>query len=618
VANESLDFLPLLVVIGLAALVPLVLARFRRIPVVVGEIVAGIIIGRSGLGLVHEEFTLQLLAEIGFAFLMFLSGLEIDFSLILNPSPKRKEKGPSPLVLASLSIVATLGLAVLVGFQIVRNDLAGDPWIMALILSTTSLGIVVPVLKERGLSVARFGQAVLLGALLADFLTMLLITNYVALRSSGLTLEITLVGVLFLAFLVTYRLGIRQVRRPAVKQFIDQLSGATSQFKVRVALALMMAFVVLAETVNVELILGAFLAGAVVSLLSPPEDESIREKLEAIGYGFFIPVFFIMVGVEFDLPALLSNESALLLTPLLLLAAFGIKLLGGLVYRLSFNWRKTLATGALLSARLSLIIAASAIGLRLGVISEATNAAIILVAICTSLLAPTAFNWILPAEEMEMQRRFVIYGAANIGLQVAKELEAHGECVCFIEPEERLVKLVRKEGYTVIHGEGTVECLEKVDVPNVEALLVLSGEDDRNLQVSKTAAAMGVERIVALVHEPTRVSEFKSQGIQTFAPAMFRATLLALMARNPQMVSLLTSTTDGRDIREVSMQNPVLAGKALGELVLPGDSLILAISRSGEVLIPHGGVRVTIGDKLIILGENDALRDVKILMEGRA
>jgi Kef-type K+ transport system membrane component KefB len=216
---------------------------------------------------------------------------------------------------------------------------------MALILSTTSLGIVVPVLKERQMTTSQYGQTILLAALLADFLTMFMITIYVAGLSAGLTLEILLIGVLFITALVIYRLGSRSLKIPAVTRLIDQISGATSQFKVRTALALMMGFVVLAESVGVELILGAFLAGAVISLLSRPEDQSLKHNLEAMGYGFFIPVFFIMVGVEFDLPVLLTDSSAIILAPLLLLAAFGLKLIGSFAFRLRFSWRQSLAAG---------------------------------------------------------------------------------------------------------------------------------------------------------------------------------------------------------------------------------------------------------------------------------
>ena len=210
-----------LLLVVVLVLVPVLLSRFRRIPVVVGEIMAGIIIGPSVLGLVNgHEPTLDLLAEIGFAFLMFLSGLEIDFSILFAASKSKRKNGPSSLLLAGLSFILTLVLALAIGFGLSSGGYVRDPWMMTLILSTTSLGIVVPVLKERRMSAGRFGQTILLAALLADFLTMFLITVYVAVRSTGLTLEILLIVLLFVPVVLLYQLGVRWLRIPAVRRFL--------------------------------------------------------------------------------------------------------------------------------------------------------------------------------------------------------------------------------------------------------------------------------------------------------------------------------------------------------------------------------------------------------------
>jgi predicted Kef-type K+ transport protein len=165
-AHSEISFIPLLIVIALAFLVPILLSRVRsvRIPVVVGEIIAGIIVSQSGLGLVKETADLQFLSELGFAFLMFLSGLEIDFSNVLGGEARKGDTGKvrrilsHPFVIGHILFGLTIigsGLAALV---LVGQGLVEDPWIMALILSTTSLGVVVPVLKERGLMSERYGQ----------------------------------------------------------------------------------------------------------------------------------------------------------------------------------------------------------------------------------------------------------------------------------------------------------------------------------------------------------------------------------------------------------------------------------------------------------------------------
>lgn len=617
--EEGLSFSSLLIVATAAFIVPIVLARLPAVPIVVGEILVGIAIGRSGFDLVqHGDISLEILSEIGFAFLMFLSGLEIDFSLLnrgRTPSANGKGK-PSLLSTAVLSFVATLMIAVPVGFTLAYFGLVEDPWMIAFILSATSLGVVVPVLKQSGLNASNFGQSVLLGALLADFVTMLMITVYATLYSSGLTLEILLIGILFIAFLVTYRLGLSQIRRPVVRRLIERLEFATSQIKVRGSLALMLAFVALAQLVEVELILGAFLAGAVISLLSSRHDAGLHEKLDAIGYGFFIPIFFVMVGVEFNFPLLLENPQALLLAPLLFVIAIAVKVGGALVFRRLYDWRTTLSAGLMLSTHLSITIAAAAIGVRMGAISEETNAAVILMAALTATVCPLLANTLLPEQKKKEHEPFLIYSAANLGLQVGQELRKHGEKVVFIEPEKRLVDLVRKEGFEVQQSEGSSGNLENAGLPDVHTLLVLSGDDDRNFAVAQAAVNLGAENILVVVHEPTRLSDFRELGVRATTPTMLRPMMLASMARNPDIFELLTSTSDERDIREFAMRNPVFAKRPISELVLPGDSLILTIYRNGEVRVPHGSTRLNLGDRLTVLGETDSLQAVQRLLEG--
>lgn len=622
--EETVSFTPLLIVIFLAFIVPLVLTRFRRLrlPIVVGEIVAGIIVGRSGFGWVQQhDPVLDLLSEFGFVFLMFLAGMEIDFSNIGTVTATRRGNGggnlSNPIVLGGINFLLTLVISALLGFGLRAVELTRDPVLMALILSTTSLGVVLPVLKERGLSTSPLGQQILMVALIADFATMLLITVEVAVLSSGLTLDILLIGLLFVAFFLMYRFGdIFFNRIPGVRRVLEELSHATAQIKVRAAFTMMLIFVVLSEVLGAEVILGAFLAGAIVALLRQPQDADLTHQLDSIGYGFFIPIFFIMVGVDFNLNALLESPRALILVPLLLILAVLVKILPSLLLRLSFTWRESLASGALLTARLSLIIAASAIGLRLNVITEATNAAIILVAALTSTVAPLTFNLIYPPGDEKRERWVLIYGAANIGVQVAKELQAHGEKVCFLEPDPRLVKLVRKEGFRVAEGgeEQFQRAMEQLD--GIGSVLALSGNDERNYTVAKKSVARRVDQVLALVNDPKHVEPFRELGVKTFVPAMFRATLIALMVRNPDIFQLLTSTSDHRDIREVYLRNPVLAQRSVSEVVLPGDSLILAIGRDGSVIIPHGSTRLEMGDRLTVLGELQDLEDVRGLMEG--
>ncbi len=618
--DETMSFAPLLLVVLLAFLVPIFLSRISRlgIPIVVGEILIGILVGRSGLGWVNQhDPLLDLLSEFGFVFLMFLSGMEIDFSAIGLPragdgnGEKKRRWGPLPL--GSIVFAATLALSVMISFVIFRLGLIRDPWMMALILSTTSLGVVVPVLKERGLSGGRYGQTLLVSALVADFVTMLLITVVVAALSRGLTLDILLISVLFLAFFVFYRFGkvfFNQI--PSVRKLMDELSHATAQIKVRAAFTLMLGFVVLSEVLGTEIILGAFLAGAVIALLKTKRDVELVHQLEAVGFGFFIPIFFIMVGVDFNLRALLASSEALLLVPLLLIAAVLVKILPALFFRLSFGWREALGAGALLSARLSLIIAASAIGVRLNVISESVNSAIILVAILSVIIAPLLFNKLVPKVEQRSKRYFIVVGIGPVGIQVARQLRSHQEEVVIFDVHEDRIARAKELGFDAFLAR--VDRDDEITAPyleNAKALICVYNNVENSFRVCNyVRTAYGIKNVVARVNVPGDVARYEAIGVKTMNPAMDQSTLLVLLARNPSVYELLTRTDDDKEIREVTIGNPNVIDRPLRTLELPGDIIILAIRRDGELMVPHGNTRLKNGDQVTLAGMEEFLDDV--------
>ena len=625
--EEPRSFLPLLLVVFLAFLVPIVLSRFKRLrlPIVVGEILAGIVIGRSGFGWVsYHDPALDLLSEFGFVFLMFLSGMEIDFSSLRfsrsgasSQSRADRRRQFSPVLLGFLSLGLTMALSAVAGYSLYRLGYVSDIWMMALILSTTSLGVVVPVLKERGMSSGRYGQTLLVAALIADFVTMLLITVDVAILSHGLTLDILLIGLLFVAFFLMYRFGnvfFNQI--PGVRQVMDDLSHATAQIKVRAAFAMMLMFVVLAEFLGVEIILGAFLGGAIIALLSRPEDDDLSHQLESIGFGFFIPIFFIMVGVDFNLQALLGSPEALILVPFLALVAFAVKVFPALVFKLNFTWRETWGAGALLSARLSLIIAAAAIGLGLGVISEAVNAGIILVAILTVTLAPMLFLRIVPESPMEPDRPIVIAGAGLLGLQVAEHLTAHGEPVVLIDPDPERIQRSVERGFKAFISNVERPSPEIEDVLNrAKTVVCVHSDTEQNFRICERARAVyGINHIVARVTDPGEIPRFEKIGVTTMNAAMDQAVLLGLLARNPSAYDLLTRTDDDKDVCEVTVLNPRYLHKPLRELSFPGDLLILAVSRNGDLMVPNGDTRLASGDKITLLGKTDCLEIARELM----
>ncbi|MXY93676.1 MAG: hypothetical protein F4Y42_09525 [Caldilineaceae bacterium SB0664_bin_27] len=632
------SFTPLLIVISLAFLVPLLLTRFERLrlPIVVGEILAGIVIGSSGFGWVtHEDQLLTLLAEFGFVFLMFLAGMEIDFANLnielpgvaraggtrtdLPSSQERERRTFGPLSISLMGFILTLSLSAIVGFALLRIGLVSSPWMMALIMSTTSLGVVMPVLKEQELIRGRFGQTILIAALVADFATMILITVVIATISHGLTLDILLISLLFVVFFLLYRLGIVSLNRfDSLRRTLEDLSHTTARIKIRGAFTVMLLFVVLAEVLGAEIILGAFIAGAMLSLLSTREDLEAMHQLEAVGFGFFIPIFFIMVGVNFNLGALIGSTDALILLPFLVLAAFLVKLLPALLFRLQFSWRETFSAGFLLSSRLSLIVAASAIGLNLGIISESVNTMIILVAIVTVTAAPLIFNRIVPHTADTTQRPMVVFGAERIGLQVAEQLLGHHEQVVLVDADESLIARARRrtsEGIEVLHAsidDEEEELAGHLDL--AETVVVTLSDTDRNRHVCHVARTRyGIDHIVTLVRETNRLVEFETLNVTVFNPSLDQAALLSLLARNPDIYELLTRTDDNKEVSEVLLHNHDYGDKALRELQLPGDVLILSIRRAGEFIVPRGNTQLEYGDHLTLVGTFDHLHEARAL-----
>ncbi len=523
---EEASFIPLLIVVAAALVTGLVLPRLPwvRVPVVVGEILTGILLGSSGFALIPEEPDpwLEFLSLFGFTFLMFLSGLETDVRGIVfasrggddDESRRRRSLLQRTFLMFGATLTVSLGLA----FMLVAFGFIDSPYLMALIMSTTSVGLVMPLLKERGEASSPYGQVLILSAVVADFATMLLITVVVAFYSQGeLTLHVLIFVTLFVLFFALLWLGRRLLHREG--SLVKQMAFAapqTAETSVRASLTLMLVFVVVSQFIGTEIILGAFLAGALVSALSGSSGHGLLGmKLDAIGFGLFIPIFFIMVGAKFDMSSLLSDSSGLVLVPLLVVFAFAVKVVPSLLLGKFFGRRNAIAAGFLISSRLSLIIAASAIGLRLGAITPAINSAIILVAIITCVVSPGVYAYLRGAEMNNAQPKPVsldpLLGhmirrsdGGHLNLQLV-ELNA-ADFPILIDRTLADVALRRKTGLTlisVLHADGTVEenpgaqfRISKTDA------LYLVGTEAHVQQLEKLSAAIAAKTGAYIVVPP--------------------------------------------------------------------------------------------------------------------
>ena len=612
-------FVALLLITGLAFIVPVLATRLRRIaiPIVVGEILAGIIIGHSGFNLVENSPTLAFLAEFGFAYLMFLSGLEVDFELLLSGNKRTQARWQSPLPFALLLLAGTIGLAVLIAIGLTRIVDIQSPLLLGLMLSTTSLGIVVPVLKERDLLGSAYGQYLLVIASIADFVTLLLLTILIAIRSQGLTLDLLLIPVLLALFAIAARFTQRFSSRNIIQRVLRELSTTTAQIRVRGAFALMVAWVVLAEALGVELILGAFLAGAVAGLVSGPDDDNAKEKLDAIGYGFFIPIFFIMVGVEFNLSALFGSPQAILLVVLLLVGAYLVKIVPALLLRRQFSWRQTIGAGFLLSSRLSLIIAAASIALTIGVISEAINAAVVLLAIISCTLSPIFFNRLYPPEAEQRRSGIIIIGQDQLVEFIVERLLPTEEPITVICPDESRVQAFKQLPVTLITGcSGIAEALRDSKADTARVLVDLTTTHEETIEASTLSREVhGIPLVISRISDVELIPRLQSMGVKVVQPALATAMALEGALKFPTIFDLLLDQDrENIDVSEVALGNSSLAGMPLRQLRLPGDVLVLSIQRDDSVIVPHGDTILQIGDRIGLIGSPRALAQAVSLL----
>jgi Kef-type K+ transport system membrane component KefB/Trk K+ transport system NAD-binding subunit len=612
----------LLVITGLATVIPILAKRLDHfgIPIVVYEILAGIIIGGSGFNLIETSPTLTFLAEFGFAYLMFLSGLELDLRL-LNPARLTKNhenRWTQPLPLGIVIFLGTLIIAFAATALFAPPSTTDNPMLLGLILSTTSLGVVVPVLKERELTGSRFGQYILIASSIADFASLLLLTTYIAVLRRGITLDLLLIPALLLIFIIVARFSPRASAGSQFQRFLDSISSATSQIRIRGAFALMVAWVVLAETFGVEVILGAFLAGAIASLISGNEDHSSKEKLDAIGYGFFIPIFFIMVGVRFNLQAVLESAQGLILLVWLIVVALIVKIVPTLVLKLRFTWRQTLGAGMLLSSRLSLIIAASAIALGMGLISETINSDIILLAIITCTIAPFLFNRIYPRQEELKRSGIIIVGQDQLAEYIIDRMKNSGEPVIAICPDQSRVKSLQKLGVEIVDGcDGYDQALSKAGAEQARVLLDLTADSSETREVCQLGKGKyRIPLVVSRIADVELIPDLQELGIKVVQPELATAMALEGAIRYPTAFDVLVHEAENIEVTEIAVTNPNHAGKRLGELRLPGDTLILSLKRDDTVIVPDGDSVLKIRDQLGLIGSSASVEQAAAMLKG--
>jgi len=619
------DFFPLLIVVAIAWITPILLSVFKlkKIPVVIIEIFMGFLAGKYLFGGFGEEsmMILDFLALFGFLFLMFLGGLEIDVDQLLASLPKKKITVSRFLKNPLLVGVSQFLFAIVFSYlaTMVLDQIIDIPniWYFSLMMVTTSVAIVLPVLKDRGEISGRFGQMIVIAAAIADILSIILFTFTAFIIKNGFHYKLLYIIALFILFLVSYFV-INKIKTISIfKRLSYQLSQAASQIRIRGALVIIFIFVVVSQYIGEEVVLlGAFLSGLLLSSMLHRERSLMLIKLDGMGFGFFIPFFFIMVGANFDPHAFAEFDQSLLgFLIVLLISLFAIKVIPSLLWKRLFGTKKAIAGGFLISSRLSLIIAASAIGLDLGVITSGMNSSIIIMAVITCFLSPVIYNWMSPANITEGNKTIII-GGSSTGVLLARRLNLHGKKAIIIEKDKERFQEIVSKGILAVYANGTSSVpFENLKLKHDNYVVIETGNDEVNLKISRMLRKdFQHEKIISRISRFSLKIKYEQLGIETIDETQILATAIENLIIRPTTYHSLVESFENFSVEEISIKNEKIDGIQVKEIPFNKNAILMMHKRENNFSIPHGDTYLKTGDTLLVFGTNSAFEDTRQLL----
>ncbi len=368
-----------LVLILAASTVAAFVARLNRrliLPTVVVEIVLGILIGPETLGFADSDPYIEFLSTLGLVFLFFFAGLEV----VEKRVPRRA------LGLGAAGWALSLAIGLTAGTILEETGVDAEGWVLGVALATTALGTLVPILSDAGLLRMPLGTAVLGNGVAGEFFPIVVISVFLTGVYGSVAEVLLLIG--FGALVALSGWTALRARPPALVRVLQETVHTTGQAAVRLAILILAALVLLARDVGFDFVLGAFAAGLVVGLvLDTPDGGVVRMRLEGIGFGFLIPIYFVTTGVDFDIDSLLT-ASGLALAALFLALLFVIRGSAALLWRRQFEPRRTLSLAFFVATGLPLIVAIVDIATDRGAIDPDVGASLVGAGMVSVLVYP--------------------------------------------------------------------------------------------------------------------------------------------------------------------------------------------------------------------------------------
>jgi Kef-type K+ transport system membrane component KefB len=365
----------LFVVAAVSALTPLIVALLPgpRIPQVVVLIAGGVLVGPEGLGLA-ETPSIQLLANVGLGFLFLLAGYELDLGLF------REHPGR----LAIIAWLVTVALAAALVGVLAATGFVHAFVPVALGLTTTALGTLLPILRDNDMLGGRFGRYLLAAGAVGELFPILAIAIFLGASSKFVAL-LSLASVGVLAVILTF--APRVVRGNRLERILKEGEHGTAQTTLRWSILLLLLLLLIAEEFGLDVVLGAFLAGTVLRRWAPGDVDALEGKLDAVAYGFFIPVFFVSSGMTLDIRSIAEAPARLLVFFVLLLVVRGLPAL--VVYRTALPTLQRIQMVLMTATALPLLVALAEIGLRNGTMLRENAAALVGAGALSVLVFPT-------------------------------------------------------------------------------------------------------------------------------------------------------------------------------------------------------------------------------------
>jgi len=456
----------------------------------------------------------------------------------------------------------------------------------------------------------------IIAAAIADIFSIILFTFTAYIIRKGFQFELLLVIGLFILFYVFYILG-KKLNNVLFQRISFQLSHAASQISIRGTLLLILIFVVLSQFLGVEvMLLGAFLSGLLLSLFLHKDRSLLILKLDGMGFGFFIPVFFIMVGAKFEPAAFTEfDQSLIVFLVLLLITLYVVKVLPSLIWARLFGTQRAIAGGFLMASRLSLIIAAAAIGLDLGIITPGINASFIFLAVITCFISPVIYNNLNPIDHLAGSKT-VIVGGSSIGVLLARRLKMHGKASVIIERDDKRFGEIKSKGLDVLKGNGLdAHLYERINLNPGNYVVVETGSDKMNVNICEVLRKeLGHEKIISKSGDSQVAEALKQLNVELLDARRVLATTIESLIIMPTTYHALVDTFEDYRVEEIELSMKGVDGLQIKDIPFHKDGTVILIRRGSDVYVPHGDTYLRTGDLLTVFGTGLARDEIRKIL----